>query len=201
MLFFQRRLERRTHRSDIAFAAHARAVAHLDRLSEAALFRKVELRLDMDRLVVGAVAQVFGQFRSVDDLAWVQNVLRIPQVLEFEQAAINLVAEEPAVVFRARDTVAVLAAHRSAMLHHKLEDLVSNLGHLGDLRRIFQIDHRAYVQAADRCVAVVAALGVVLVEYAREATQERWQFFQRYCGVFYESDRLVIPPYAHHDAE
>ena len=52
------------HRAHFALAAHARAVAHLDRPRETALARKIEVRFDLDRLVVGAPAQVVGQLRS-----------------------------------------------------------------------------------------------------------------------------------------
>ena len=73
-----------------------------------------------------------------------------------------------------------------------MEDLVGDLDHVTNARSLFEVDHRAHVQAADRGVAVVAAVRIVLAQDLSEAAQEPRHLLERHRRVFDKGDRLVI---------
>ena len=189
------------HGSGHALAADARAVAHLDGSREPALGREIQFGVDGERPVIAAPPEIPGQVGSVHDLARIQDVPRVERPLEFQEPLVDPVAEQPAVVPATRDPVAMLARHGTAMIHHQPEDLVGDRRHLPHARRVFQVDHRAHVQAADRGVAVIAAVRVVLLEDFAKAFQETPHAFDRHRRVLHESDRLVVSLHRHQDAE
>ena len=122
------------------------------------------MRPQLDGLVVGAPAKVLGRFGRLDDLARIHDVVGVEERLDSPESLIDLRAEEHLVVLAAGNAVAMLAAHRTAVLAHQRRHLVENLSHLGDFGSLFEIDHRAHVQTADRGMAVVAAVGMMVFE-------------------------------------
>ena len=101
----------------------------------------------------------------------------------------------------ARAPVAVLARDGAAVLEHEVEDLVGDGLDLLEPARRLEVDHGADVQAADRAVAVVGALGVVLGHDLAEARHELRQVLGVDGGVLDEGDGLVLALHAEEEAE
>ncbi len=99
--------ERRAHRAALCLPANSRAVAQLNRAEETFLPRIVEDRFR--RLRVGNIAQVLGHRGGIDDLAWVEQVVRIEGALHLPEGFVNHRAEHLAAPFAARQAVAVFA--------------------------------------------------------------------------------------------
>ena len=184
-----------------ALAANPRAVAHLDRAGEAPLGREIELGLDRLGPVVGPPAQVLGQIGRIDDLAGVEDVLRIQRKLQLEEAPVDRIPEQPLVVAAAGNAIPVFAGHRASVIHHDEEDLVGDLRHLADFGWTLEIDHRTHVQAPDRGMPVVPAVRVVPLQYVAKLPQEPPHLFDRHGGVLHEGDRLVVALDRHQDSE
>ena len=108
-----------------------------------------------------AITQVRRQRRGIDDLAGVEQVLRVERPLQLaerlvEHRAVHLLLE------RAADqAVAVLARERTAILEHQLGDLLGDRLELPHALLGLEVDHRPDVQAADRGMSVDPGRGPV----------------------------------------
>ena len=196
-----RRQVRGAHRAFERLAAHADAVAHLDRRGEAALVREVEQRLRLPGLVARAVAKVRQDVVPSDDVARVHPVLGVERLF---QLAKRLEDGRPvhALEERApRPAVAVLARDRATVLQHQVGDLVGDRPHLLEPPLGLEIDHRTDVQAADRAMPVTCALDVVLAHDVAEARHELGNVLRIHGGVLDERDRLLVALHPEQEAE
>ena len=161
VLLLAGRLERRAHRPLGLLPAGADARAQLGGRQQAAVGREVERGRHRGRDIARPIAQVRRQRRRIDDLAGVQQVVRVERALQLaeglvEHAAVHLLLE------RAADqAVAMLAREGTAVLEHQLGDLLGDRLELPHALLGLEVDHRPDVQAADRGVRIDAGLGPV----------------------------------------
>ena len=150
----------------VARAAGAVVVAHLDRAGEPAPFRPVERGGERQRPVVGLEAEQAAvvHLRGPDDLAGVEQALRVEGVLDLLEGADHAPAEHRLVELGAHQPVAVLARMRALVFADHRERLLGDRPHLSDFELLLDVEHRAHMQAADRGVRVPGAVGAVLFE-------------------------------------
>ncbi len=77
------------------------------------------MRLQGEGFVVRAVAQILGEVLRGNDLAWVEDVVRVKGFLHLAEGLIKFRPVEALVPARAREAVAVFTGHRPA---HPLDD-------------------------------------------------------------------------------
>ena len=80
MLLFARDHVARAHRPGGRLATDPRAIAHFNSPMKALVFRKVDVLAHRLNFVVAAKAQLLGHRRAVNDVAWVEQVVRIERV-------------------------------------------------------------------------------------------------------------------------
>ena len=95
----------------------------------------------------------------------------------------------------------MFAAHRAAVLQHQVAYLLGYRHHAFHAVLPLEVDQRAYVQAADAGVAVVACGGAVLLHYLVEAAHELRQHVGGHRGVLHERKRLGAARHVHHQAQ
>ena len=139
------------------------------------------------------VAEVLRHRRRVDDLAGVEHVARVEQVLDRPHGLVELIAEDLAVELAAGQAVAVLAGVDAAELAHEVLDLLGDGAHPDDLVGSAEVDERPDVQAADRAVTVEAGAHLVLVEDLGEPGGVGGESLRRDGGVLDERQRPVRP--------
>src|SRR5262249_49182177 len=135
------------------------------------------------------------------DLARIHAAMWIESVLHIAECLVDLPSKQFFVQVTSREPVAVLSAHAPAELHHKIRDLISHVFHDLDVPRIFRIDQRTDVQAADACVAVIAGGSPELVDDIPESYEEFRQLRRFDCAIFYERDWFALTFHAEQQAE
>ena len=95
----------------------------------------------------------------------------------------------------------MLARVRAFVGAHEFESLLGNRPHRLDVLLEPQVQHRPYVQAADRCVRVPGAARAVLLEDVGEPAGIFRQAIERHRAIFDERDRLSLLFHRHHDIE
>ena len=196
-----RRHIRRAHRPFERLAAGAEAAAHLDGASHAAVFAVVEERRRIRCDVAGAVAQVRRHRWCVDDLAGVEEAVRIERPLHRAERLVQHRAEHLLGERAADETVAVLAGEGAAELEHEIGHRVRDrLEHLHAVSGL-QVHDRSHMQTADRGVRVDAGHGVVLAHDPEKALDVIAQLLGRHRGVFNERQRLAVALHRHRQTE
>ncbi len=184
---------------------------------QAALAGPVEVTLDGPGSVVGAVAQVrveqvvgvpqrrgggsgalhaataglVGAVR-IANVAGIQAALRVERRLDLPEPVVDIVSVKRGEVFGPRAAVSVLARQRAVELHHQVANIVGDRAQLGDVRRVFAVDHRAKVQATDRSVTVKTSPRVVIGHDLLQPLNVFRQPVDSDCGVLNEGDRLGV---------
>ena len=102
--------------------------------------------------------------RRVDDLAGIEDALRIERPLDLAERLVERVAEHLAHERAAHQAIAMLARKRAAEFEHQVGHLLGDGFRTSDALLGLQIDDRPHVQAADRGVRVDAGGGAVAVE-------------------------------------
>ena len=98
--------------------------------------------------VSGRGSQVLDRAGAFDHFARIENPRRIKCRFDVLKRLINPRAEQPRIQIAARQTVAMLAAHRAVELKHKLADFVGDFFEPREVRAVGRVDQRADVQAA-----------------------------------------------------
>ena len=160
---------RRAHDARRPLAADADVHAAVGRAAHPAGRRERQSRRQRWRRRQCEVTDVVGHRRRVDDLAGVEQRVRVEEALDLAHRLVQLVAEDGAVELAARQAVAVLAGVGPAELGDQVADLLRDGAHGGHLGRLGEVHERTDVQAADRCVSVEAGLQAVPVEDRRES--------------------------------
>ena len=188
------------HRA-VELAAGALPVALLQRPGEAAVGAEVEhgARPLVDRL--RPQPQVVLEGRRVDDLAGVEQPLRVEGALEVAEGPDQRRAEQPLHEDAPHDAVAVLAAEAAAELDHQVGDPRGDVGRHRQAVALLQVHLRADVQAALAGVAVVAGARAVRLHDGVEAGHEAGQLLRRDGRVLDEGDRLGVALDAHQQAQ
>lgn len=110
------------------------------------------------------VPQVVRHRRGVHDLAGVEHVVRVEELLDLPHRLVQRVAEDLPVELAACQSVAVLAGVDAAVLGDEILDLHRDAAHLDHVRRVGEVEIRPDVQTADRAVPVEAGRHPVPVE-------------------------------------
>ena len=174
-------------------AARAQPAAHLDGAADAAVLRVVEERHGRRRRVAGAVAQVRRQRRRVDDLAGIEDALRVERALDRAERLVQHRAEHLLHERAAHEAVAVLARQRAAELEHEIGDVVGDGFELPHALFGLQVHHRPDVQAADRRVRVHAgATCRGAATSCEKPVDVVAQLLGRHGGVLDEGERLRV---------
>ena len=187
----------RAHRAVQGLAARADAAAHLDRAPQAPERRVVEVALRLRGAVLGAVAQVGGEGRRVDDLAGVEQPRRVERALDGAERLVELGAEHPRHERGAHQPVAVLAREGAAVLEHQLGDVVGDGLELAHPRLGLHVDDGAHVQAAHRGVGVDAGGAAVALHDVEEPGDVVAQARRGDRGVLDEGDALGVALHRH----
>ena len=137
VLFFARDLEAGAHGAGRALAAHAGAVAHFHGAMETLLHAEIEMGGEGDDFVVGAVAQVGGHRPGVDEVAGIEDVVRVKDTLDLLVEMVEIGAEEALVDPTAGTAVAVFAGERAAVAVQQIDREVDDLRHFGDFGGVF----------------------------------------------------------------
>ncbi len=126
VLLLAGRLERRAHRPLESLSAGADAGAQLGRRQQAAVGREVEGGWHRGRHITRAIPQVRRQRRGVDDLAGVEQVVRVERTLQLAEGPVQHRAIHLLLERAADQSVAVLARERAAIPEHQLGDLAGD---------------------------------------------------------------------------
>src|SRR5205814_6423492 len=119
----------RTHHAALELSAGAVVVAHLDRALKAAagagIGRPVEHGLQSGDAIVRPITKqrTIVHFWRIDDLAWIEQIVRIEALLDLPEISNDAGAEHRFVEFGANQPVAMLARVRALVFAHHLEGL------------------------------------------------------------------------------
>ena len=167
------------------------------------VLRPVEPRLQGGRPVVGLEAEQAAvvHLRRGDDLAGVHEPLRIERLLDLGERARQPRAVHGLDPLGAHETVAVLAGVRAFVFLDERARFLGDRAHLLGAVLRAQIQHRAYVQAADRRVRIERAARAVLREHVRQALGVLGEVLERHGAVLDERHGFTVALHRHHDVE
>ena len=185
----------------VGLATGAHAVAHIECAFEAVLVGEVKPSGEGEGLVAGAVAQIVGQGRGVDDLAGIQDAVGVEGLLDLPESVVDFGAEHLLRPDASNDAVAVFAAEGAAEFLDEVGDFGGDGGHGVQSLLSLEADEGADVEAADAGVAVVAGGGAVIANDFVEAADEEAEVLRVDGGVFDEGDGLGVAADAHEQAE
>src|SRR4051812_47913525 len=118
----------RAHGTAGHFPAVTLAIADFHRPGEATILRPIELRLERNRLIVRPIAQMRGHRRPIDNLAGIHAIIGVEGSLDLLKRAI--------------DAIAMLAAHRTVVVQHKIGGGAADLTHLLNIIGALEVDER-----------------------------------------------------------
>ena len=153
-----------------------------------------------DRVGV-AIAQVFVHGPGVDDVAGVENVVRIKVALDLAVQAVKLGAKETLVHPAAGAAIAVFTAERSAIAVQKIHGKVHDLRHFRDFPGHLGVDERSDVKATGAGVGVVGHPRAQAVTELLKFGDVLRQMVGRNGGILDEGNRLVVAADAHHETQ
>ena len=198
---FPRRHVGRAHRPVQRLAARTEAAAHLDRARQAAMLGIVEERRRLHGAIRRPVAQAGGERRRIDDLAGVEDAVRIEGLLDVAERLVEGGAEHPFHEAAADETVAVFPRQRPAVGEHQVGAGGGDRLELADSRFRLQVDDRPHVQAAHGRVRIDAGRRAVAADHLQELVDVVAESFGRDRGVFDERQRLAIALHRHRKAQ
>ena len=197
----------RAHHAALELPAGAVVVAHLDRALKAAagagIGRPVERGLQLADAIVRRIAKqrTVVHFGRIDDLAGIEQIVRIEALLDLAEIGNDARAEHRLVKFGAHQPVAMLAGMRALVFAHHLEGFFGDGAHRLDVLFELQIEHRAHMQAAFGGVRIHGAAGAVLGEDGVEPLGIVGEMRQRHRAILDKGDRLALLLHRHHDVE
>ncbi len=198
----------RAHRAGIEAAAGAVVVAHLDRAQHAAgrarPGRPVELwREPGCRGIVWRIAQQRAVIhaRRPDDAARVQQPRGIERVLDRLERRGDARSEHGGMELAARDAVAVLAGMAALVGAHKRKTFFGDRPHARHLGRVFHVQNRAHMQAADRGMRIPGAPGAMPGEHLVQPFSVVGQIVEIDGTVLDEGHRFAVALHRHHDVQ
>ena len=106
-------------------------------------------------LVALAEAEVRVHRQRVDDLAGIEQPVRVERGLDLAEGLDDARAVHLLEPDGADDAVAVLAVHRAAELEHQRADAVGDAPHALDVVALLEVEHGPDVQATDAGVGVM----------------------------------------------
>ena len=148
-----------------------------------------------------SITEVFRHRRGIHNLARIHDPLRVKCGLDFAKGRVKAVAKQLPVPMAARQTVSVLAAHRTLEFNHQVFDRSGKVRHSLDLGAVFEIDQRTDMQAPDRRMAVEASPSFMPVQYLLEPADILAKILRTDGRVLDESYRLGVPPHAGQQAK
>src|SRR6185437_13230523 len=138
-----------THDLTALFAALADADAAKSRPRERSLvFRVMEVRGWLWRIVVRANAQILRGTVGVDFLAWIHLPFRIPNGFEFAEGLIQRLSEHLGQEHAAGLTITVFAGHRAAVAYDKVAGFFEEVAPILDPFSRVEIESDAAMNAA-----------------------------------------------------
>ena len=187
------------HRARIQLAAHARAVAHLDRAGQPVIGAPVELRGPGLGFVVRAEAQIFRGQGRVHDLPRIQQALRVEQAFDVPQGLVQLGREQGLVVVAAGQSVPVLTAHDPVELARQRQAVLAGQAQVFHPARGLQVQQRPHVQASGRGVGVHGGGRHVREQLAvgQDLGHVFRQMLRGHADVFDAGERLVLAALPH----
>ena len=199
--FVARGPEGRAHRAG-ELAAGGGAVAQFHGAVEALLVAEVQHGRERYGVVRRPEAQVFGHSRRADDVARVEEVVRIEDRLDLFEQAVQLGAEELGVEPAAQAAIAMLARKDAAVLAQQTAGIGDDLRQLGDVRAELGVEQRVDVQTPGAGVREVG--DVVAKRFSAVGFELRnvvGQVLRRHRSVVDDRQRLDVAAHAHEDAE
>ena len=148
---------------------HAPRPLHISMAPADAAGRVVEERDRVSSRVLGAEAQVGRQRGSVNDLAGIEEAVRIEGLLDRAERVVERRPEHLLHERAAHEPVAVLAGERSAELEHEIGDVVGDRFELLHAGLGLHVHDRPHVQASDGRVRVDAGGRLVTRDDGQEA--------------------------------
>ena len=199
VLLLARGHEAGAHGAAAQLAADRGAVAHLHFGRKAV--GEVEFRGQRNRLVAGAAAQLRVLRRRVDDVAGVEEVLRVERRLDLLEEPVEVGAIECLIEPTAHTAVAVFAGERAAVGAQQFRRELGDGAHLLHFRRLLDVDQRADVEAAGAGVGVIGHAHAQVATERLDARDVGGQVLRRHRGVLDKGQRLPFPAHAHQQAE
>ncbi len=141
---------------------------------------------------MGAVAKVLRHPRRIDNLAGVEQAVGVERRFYFAECLVHRRPEHFFVPLATRQTVAVFAAERAAILQYEVRNVRRDAAHSGHVVRVFEVHKRADVQTTDAGVAVESAIRAVAPQRLAEAGDELGQPLRRHRAILHERHRLPV---------
>ena len=107
--------------------------------------------------------------RCAHDFPGIEELSRIEQIFHVLESSYQAHPEHLFVEFRANDAVAMLAGMRALVGTHQCEGLFGNRTHCLQVFVQFEIQYRADMQTAHRCMRIPGALCPVFFEHLRQS--------------------------------
>ena len=200
--FITRGHERRTHRAHQTLATLADAAAHAGQTGHAAVAREVEVGSDAACHYIRAGAEILIHRRGVDDLAGIEQPVRIESSLDLAERGHQRRAEHLLRPTRSHESVTVLAGHRPAELQHQIRNSIRDPVQTLHIVGLAKIQHRADMNAPDAGMGVVTHLAYTLLGEQLLHTLDVIPKTMRIdCGVFDKRVGLAIARLRHQEPQ
>ena len=152
-------------------------------------------------MIIGAVSQVFGHGRAVDNLTGVHDALGVEGPFQLLECLVNLRSEHLLGVNSPDYPIAVLSAQGAAVLLHQIADLIGNGHHRCHALGAFQANEGTDVQAAHAGVAIISGFGAVVAHNLVEPFHEGAKSLRVDSRVFNEGEGLGVAMNAHQQSQ
>ncbi len=165
------------------------------------LVAEVDVRFNLNHVVGGAEAQLLRHLRAVDDIAGIENVLRIECLLYPPIQFVQLGSEESFVQPATRPAVPMFAGQCPLVPVQQFHRKGSDLRQLCHFLGLLSIDERPNVQAAGAGVGII---GHVRSKFVTERLQSGHVFGQMLWWngrVLYKGNGLVVSLDAHDETQ
>ena len=201
MLFVARHHVGRAHGPFEGLPADAEAAAHFHRAGHPAVVGVVEVRLERSRRVSRAKPEIGRQRGSVDDLAWIEDPVRVEGVFDRAERFVELGPEHLAHERAPHEPVSVLARECATVLQDQIGDVVGDRFEHRDAGLGLQVDDRTHVKAADRRMCVDSGGGTVRLHDRDETLDIGAKLLRGHSGVFDEGEGFGVALHGHGQAE
>ena len=201
VLFIPGGLEGGTHGADLQLATDPRTVAHFYGLGVTAIEGPVQQGLDVDGVVVGAVAQVLVGGQGVHHLVGIHQVMGVEDALDLSEEVVDVWAEEFGIEVAAGQAVAMLAAGHAAIFFGQPRRFSDQVDEVVDVFFFLLAEDGAHVDAARGGVCVHGRGHASVVHKLPQVTHVVGQVFGRHRHILDAGQRFFIPAHGKKQAQ
>ena len=203
----RRRAVGRAHHAALELAAGAVVVAHLDRALETAAGTRIGRPVQHGFQRVDAIFRPIAKqrpvvhFGRIDDLAGIEDVVRVEALLDLPEVGNDARAEHRFMEFGADQAVAMLAGVRPLVFAHHRKRFLGDGAHRLDVLLQLEVKHGTHMQAAFGRMGIHGAARAVPGEDGVEPLGVVGEMRQRHRTILDKGDRFALLLHRHHDVE